>query len=61
MKPIVGYYQVSSDKQGRSGLGLEAQRETVTRFAEANGSRSSPMRLRSRPAKGPTRSIVGRG
>jgi hypothetical protein len=37
MKPIVGYYRVSSDKQGRSGLGLEAQRETVTRFAEANG------------------------
>lgn len=37
MKPIVGYYRVSTDKQGKSGLGLEAQREAVTRFAEANG------------------------
>jgi DNA invertase Pin-like site-specific DNA recombinase len=37
MKPIVGYYRVSTGAQGRSGLGLEAQREAVTRFAEANG------------------------
>ena len=34
---LVGYYRVSSDEQGRSGLGLEAQREAVLRFAEANG------------------------
>lgn len=33
----VAYYRVSTAQQGRSGLGLEAQRETVTRFAAAQG------------------------
>jgi DNA invertase Pin-like site-specific DNA recombinase len=30
---IIAYIRVSTDKQGKSGLGLEAQRETITRFA----------------------------
>jgi DNA invertase Pin-like site-specific DNA recombinase len=30
---IIAYYRVSTDGQGKSGLGLEAQREAVTRFA----------------------------
>ncbi len=33
----VAYYRVSTQRQGRSGLGIEAQRSTVARFAEAEG------------------------
>lgn len=37
MKAIVAYYRVSTDKQGKSGLGLEAQRECVQVLAEQAG------------------------
>lgn len=37
MKGLVAYLRVSTDRQGKSGLGLEAQREAVKRFAAANG------------------------
>src|ERR1700677_3056576 len=33
MKPIVAYVPVPTSTQGRSGLGIEAQRETLSRFA----------------------------
>lgn len=34
---IVAYYRVSTKKQGASGLGLNAQRQAVERYAKANG------------------------
>ncbi len=37
MKPIVAYIRVSTDQQGRSGLGIEAQREALSRFAQSEG------------------------
>lgn len=36
-RPIVSYLRVSTGRQGRSGLGLEAQRETNARFAGLEG------------------------
>jgi len=36
-KPLIGYVRVSTSRQGRSGLGLEAQREALERFAGAEG------------------------
>jgi DNA invertase Pin-like site-specific DNA recombinase len=37
MRPLIAYVRVSTSKQGKSGLGLEAQQETLSRFAEAEG------------------------
>ena len=37
MKPIVAYHRVSTERQGRSGLGLEAQAERCAAFAAQNG------------------------
>lgn len=36
-RPLVSYLRVSTDKQGRSGLGIEAQRAAVAAFAETHG------------------------
>ena len=37
MRPIVSYIRVSTGKQGKSGLGIEAQRDAIARFAAAEG------------------------
>jgi DNA invertase Pin-like site-specific DNA recombinase len=36
-KPIVAYIRVSTDRQGKSGLGLKAQSHAIRRFAETEG------------------------
>jgi DNA invertase Pin-like site-specific DNA recombinase len=37
MSPLIAYYRVSTARQGKSGLGLEAQRKAVASFAAAEG------------------------
>src|SRR5690349_3190668 len=37
MKPVVSYLRVSTDRQGRNGLGIEAQRDAIARFVETEG------------------------
>src|ERR1700675_4245127 len=37
MTQAIAYYRVSTARQGRSGLGIEAQRAAVRRFAETEG------------------------
>ena len=36
-RPLITYIRVSTSQQGRSGLGIEAQRQTLDHFAKAEG------------------------
>ena len=56
MRQIISYIRVSTGKQGRSGLGIDAQRDAIARFAVAEGREVlAEFVWRSRPAKGQTR------
>jgi len=37
MQPLIAYFRVSTREQGRSGLGIDAQRAAVARFASLEG------------------------
>jgi DNA invertase Pin-like site-specific DNA recombinase len=37
MRKVIAYIRVSTDKQGKSGLGIEAQRAAIARFVETEG------------------------
>jgi hypothetical protein len=49
---FVSYLRVSTDKQGRSGLGVEAQLEAVARYLTAEAGSLSPNTLRQRAGNG---------
>jgi DNA invertase Pin-like site-specific DNA recombinase len=36
-RTLIGYVRVSTSQQGRSGLGIESQREALARFAASEG------------------------
>jgi hypothetical protein len=59
MESAIAYLRVSTQRQQRSGLGLEAQRATIARFAEAEGLSIIGEYLEAETGKVPTRSIAG--
>ena len=51
-RTLVGYLRVSTSKQGRSGLGIEAQKEALERFAGAEGFTLGPVFVEVETGKG---------
>jgi len=60
VKPIVAYIRVSTSQQGRSGLGIEAQREALTRFAKEADFEIVAEFVEVETGRQATRSIAGR-
>jgi DNA invertase Pin-like site-specific DNA recombinase len=52
MERAVAYYRVSTTQQQRPGLGIEAQRATVARFAEAENLRITAEFVEAETGKG---------
>jgi DNA invertase Pin-like site-specific DNA recombinase len=52
MNSAIGYARVSTAKQGRSGLGVEAQQAVLARFAEAEGYRFAEIFVEVETGKG---------
>ena len=59
MRQIVSYIRVSTGKQGKSGLGIEAQREAIARFAAAEGCEVLAEVVEVEPARAPMRWNAG--
>ena len=60
MDKAVAYIRVSTVQQGRSGLGIEAQRDAIQRFAEAEGLELTAEFVEVETGKGPMPWIAGR-
>ena len=52
LQQFVAYYRVSTDRQGASGLGLDAQREAVARFMAGKGELARAVRRSGERAQG---------
>ena len=60
MQPVVAYFRVSTERQGRSGLGLDAQQERCAAFAAQNGLEVIEAFTEVERGRGATRSIGDR-
>ena len=57
---VITYIRVSTSQQGRSGLGIEAQRQALKQFSASEGFTVAREFVRWRRGRGPTRSTAAR-